>query len=72
MANQAAAVSTPQPASPPRRLLNYREVAELLGVSERTVYQLVADGEITPTRIGVKCVRFHPDEVDRIGREGVS
>jgi excisionase family DNA binding protein len=59
------------PAAPPR-LLTYREFAEALGVSERTVFEWVKTGAVKAVRLGPKCVRFNPDERDRVMREGVS
>ncbi len=35
-----------------RRLLNYRRAAAYLGISERAIKQLAADGEIPKTPIG--------------------
>ncbi len=47
------------------RLLTLREVAELLNVSIRTVYRLVAGGVLpAPVKIG-RSTRFRPDDVER-------
>lgn len=62
----AASVATPP------RLLTYRQFAEALGVSERTVYQWVRDELVKPVRLGPKVVRFHPEERDRVMRDGVA
>ncbi len=56
--------SPPDSPSQLPRLLSYDDVAELLGVSTRTVYTRVAEGALVPTRIGGQ-VRFHPDDVER-------
>jgi excisionase family DNA binding protein len=45
-------------------LMTTREVADLLGLSCRTVERRVADGRLTPLRIG-RTVRFDPSEVSR-------
>lgn len=55
----------------PKRLLTYREAAQVLGVSERSIYAWISSGAVTPTRIG-RLVRLHVDEVERIAREGVA
>ncbi len=44
------------------RLLRRREVAELLGVSVRTVNRLAERGELEVVRIG-RGARFHADDV---------
>jgi excisionase family DNA binding protein len=45
------------------RLLSYREVAELCGVSRRTIQRAVQAGKLRPLRITPRAVRFHPDEI---------
>jgi excisionase family DNA binding protein len=47
----------------PIRLLTAREVARILRVSRRSVYQLARRGEIPHVRIG-RFVRFRADEID--------
>ena len=44
-------------------LLTREELAKALKISVRTVDQLIADGEITPIRIGDKIVRFYLPDV---------
>lgn len=44
------------------RLLNYREVGKLLGVTERTVWTLVADGALPSVRFG-RSVRIDPADL---------
>lgn len=39
-------------ALPPAPLLTVQTVADVLGVSTRTVRRLVADGDLTPHRVG--------------------
>lgn len=54
----------------PGHLLTYRQVAEQLGVSERSVYSWAKAGDIAVTRLS-RLVRVHPDEVERVKREGI-
>lgn len=42
--------------------LNVRQVAELLGVSDKHIYELVAQGKLPAFRVG-KAVRFDPQDV---------
>ena len=43
-------------------LLNYREAGKLLGVTERTIFRLVKDGEIPKVKFG-RSVRIDPDDL---------
>ena len=45
-----------------KRLLNVKEIAEFLGVSERTVWSWVYTGEIPYIRVR-RTVRFDPERV---------
>lgn len=45
-------MTQPSPAVVGRHALTYREVAQALGVSERTVWQLVRDGKLKACRLG--------------------
>lgn len=45
------------------RLYNAKEVAEILGVSLRTVRQLIADKELKTIRVGKKMVRISKDNI---------
>ena len=45
------------------RLLNAEQVAEVLGVSVRTVHRLVEDGRLEPVRLGHRTVRYRPANV---------
>ena len=45
-------------------LLTRNEVARLLGVSLPSLWRLDKRGELCPLRIGSRCVRYLPDEVD--------
>lgn len=48
-----------------RPLLTTAEAGERLGVSERTVRQLVIDGELSKVIVSKDAVRFEPAELDR-------
>jgi excisionase family DNA binding protein len=50
----------------PEHLLNIREVAEYLGVSEDEVKRLVDIGEIPAYKIGDSFLRFRKEQVDAI------
>jgi len=53
------------------RLLTREEVAKRLGVSERTVHQLVVDGLLARVRpTGRRAVRFSSVEVQRLIQTG--
>ena len=56
----------PRPADQPVPLLalSYRQAADALGVSERTVWQLVRDGQLRAVRIG-RSVRIALAELQR-------
>lgn len=62
--------AAPAPAAP-KPLLTYREAAEALGVSERSIYGWVKSEQIASTRLG-RLVRIRRDEVERVAREGIS
>lgn len=51
-------------------LLTIHDVAERLNVSERTVRAWVAAGRLAVVRLGPRCVRIEPDEVERLVMEG--
>jgi len=46
----------------PERLLTYDEAGELLGVTGRTIFNLVERGELLPVRFG-RCVRIDPTDL---------
>jgi excisionase family DNA binding protein len=49
-------------------LLSMRQVTQQLGISERTVYRLMEEGELTPFKMG-KSWRFEQSDIDAyIGR----
>jgi excisionase family DNA binding protein len=45
-------------------LLSVNEVATYLGVTRRTVYRFVQDGNLRPVRVGER-LRFRTEEVER-------
>ncbi len=47
-----------------RRYAKLAEAAEYLGVTDRTIRQMIADGRITGYRSGSRLVRVDLDEVD--------
>ena len=47
-----------------RRYISLAEAAEYLGVSTKTVRQLIADGRLTGYRLGPKLIRVDIDEID--------
>ena len=52
------------------RLLTVGDVADVLGINERSVRRLVARGELTRIRIGGS-VRFDPRDVQALIQRGV-
>lgn len=49
-----------------RRYGKISEAAEYLGVTERTIRQMIADGRLTGYRCGTRLVRVDLDEVDAV------
>jgi excisionase family DNA binding protein len=47
---------TPSPLDPPVKLLTVREAAELLRLSERTVWQVTKAGQLRAVRLGKRVV----------------
>jgi len=47
-----------------RRYAKIREAAEYLGVTERTIRQMIADGRLTGYRNGKRLVRVDLNEID--------
>lgn len=54
--------TTTSPAPIVEKLLTYKQAGELLGVTERTVWTLVADGELPAVRFG-RSVRIDPADL---------
>lgn len=53
----------------PEHLLNIKEVAQYLGVSEEEVKRLVDIGEIPAYKIGDSFLRFRKEQVDAVKQE---
>ena len=49
---------------PYRPMLTVAQVAEWLHIGERSVWELVEDGKLTPFRVKGRAVRFSPDQVE--------
>lgn len=47
-----------------RRYASLQEAAEYLGVTDRTIRQMIADGRLTGYRNGTRLVRVDLNEVD--------
>jgi excisionase family DNA binding protein len=47
-------------------LLRVREAAQILNVSQRTIWRMLDDGELTRIRVGGKLVRVERAELDAI------
>jgi excisionase family DNA binding protein len=60
-------MSAPRPALPPvHDLLTARQVADRLCISVRTLYRLLAQGELPqPVRYNRKLVRWKSSDIDR-------
>jgi excisionase family DNA binding protein len=50
-------------------LMTYKEVASYMGVSERTVYRLVAQGVLRKAKIQGRTTRFRPSDVENALKE---
>jgi excisionase family DNA binding protein len=48
----------------PARLLRPEDVAELVGLSRRTILEHAKDGRIRAVRFGRKVIRFAPTDVE--------
>lgn len=51
------------PSQTPQFLLNYRQAARVLGISERTLFDLKEAGEIPTVKLK-RAVRFDPRDLD--------
>jgi excisionase family DNA binding protein len=54
----------PNRAARRRRYAKIAEAAEYLGVTDRTIRQMIADGRLTGYRSGTRLVRLDLDEID--------
>jgi excisionase family DNA binding protein len=52
-----------------KQLLTRSEVAQRLGVSERTAQRMTSSGLLRPVRLG-RLVRFHVDDIERLAAGG--
>jgi excisionase family DNA binding protein len=66
-----SSVDTKREASPSRRLWSVKETADSLGVSCRTIWRMIALGELKSVRIG-RCVRILPASADTLIERGGS
>jgi excisionase family DNA binding protein len=57
-------MGTIQAVRPRRRFVTPAEAAEYLGVTPRTIRQMIADGRLTGYRSGTRLVRLDLNEVD--------
>lgn len=48
----------------PRRYVSIAEAADYLGVTDRTVRQMIADGRLTGYRNGKRLIRLDVNEID--------
>jgi excisionase family DNA binding protein len=68
MANLQTSSRPTAPAGPNRatrrRYVKPAEAAEYLGVTTRTIRQMIADGRLTGYRSGARLVRLDLDEID--------
>jgi excisionase family DNA binding protein len=55
----------------PAVLLTTKQAAAQLQISERSVFRLIERGDLHSISLG-KSLRIHPDELDRLSREGVN
>lgn len=49
-----------------QKLLTIAEVCELLQIHRTTLWRMVDQGKLRPTKIGVRAVRFQQREVERL------
>lgn len=58
----------PAPAAPPvpqrRRYVSITDAAQYLGVTDRTIRQMIVDGRLTGYRNGSKLIRLDLNEID--------
>jgi excisionase family DNA binding protein len=56
--------TTERARSPRRRYISINDAAEYLGVTERTIRQMISDGRLTGYRNGAKFIRLDLNEID--------
>lgn len=53
-----------------KEMMTQREAGEYMGVSEKTVYNLIQTGDLRSLKVGKRGVRVHKDDLDKyLGRE---
>lgn len=52
------------------RLRTVKEVADILGVSQTTIYRMMSDGRLNPLRLTDRIVRFTEEEIERFKATG--
>ena len=52
--------------SPRRRYISINDAAEYLGVTERTIRQMISDGRLIGYRNGAKFIRLDLNEIDDV------
>jgi excisionase family DNA binding protein len=62
MANTSTPAAPTSPAR--RRYITINSAAEYLGLTPRTIRQMIADGRLTGYRCGTRIVRVDADELD--------
>lgn len=55
----------PKTKSVPRRWITQAEAADRLGVTDRTIRNLIARGDLTGYRLGKRTIRLDVNEVDQ-------
>ena len=53
-----------KPTDPPKTLLTKNQVAEMLGISAKTIDRRIRSGELPVIRDG-RIIRVHPDDLER-------
>ena len=51
-------------------LYTVKEVSEVLGISQTTIYRMMADGRLNPLRLTDRIVRFTEEEIERFKATG--
>ena len=58
--------------APPARYLTVFQAAAYIGVTDRTIRQMVTDGRLTAYRLGGSVLRFRIEEIDAAFEAGSS
>jgi excisionase family DNA binding protein len=62
----------PAPPPGPRRWRGIQETADYLGVSDKTIRQMIADKRINARRAGPRLIRIDLNEVDQVTLQPIS